>query len=236
MLPTVCLYLVVCTECFQGLSGLVKAGRTSICSMSSKITCLVAGTFCTILGQDSIYNMKSFRVLISGIFAPVNAYFTISCHVTMCASVLMIVALSHERYFAICSPHAYRIHLRSVQRWKHLAKYIVPVLILSVFFNVPIFINLKKEMLKNSLYVKVNLYLRGLHPLSTTGLLPILYLIFANIKISKGIQKLRQPRKLAVKSEITKHTSDTGELTCNVIRINSKYSLVQRFVYTFDAV
>ena len=60
--------------------------------------------------------------IFSGIFVPVNSYFTVASHISLCASVLMIVALSHERYFAICSPHIYRIHMRSVSRWKHLAK------------------------------------------------------------------------------------------------------------------
>ena len=68
--------------------------------------------------------MKSniFFWFFSGIFVPVNSYFTVASHISLCASVLMIVALSHERYFAICSPHIYRIHMRSVSRWKHLAK------------------------------------------------------------------------------------------------------------------
>ena len=34
----------------------------------------------------------------------------------MVASVLMIVALTFERHFAICNPHKYRIHLRTVPR------------------------------------------------------------------------------------------------------------------------
>lgn len=55
----------------------------------------------------------------------------------------MIVALSYERHFAICSPHAYRIHLRTVPRWKHLIVYLVPVMIASILVNVPKIINLK---------------------------------------------------------------------------------------------
>lgn len=64
-------------------------------------------------------------------------------HVSMCASVLMIVALTFERHFAICNPHKYRIHLRTTPRWKHLAMYIAPVTIFSLFFNIPMFINLQ---------------------------------------------------------------------------------------------
>ena len=103
--------------------------------------------------------------------------------VWMCFSVLMIVALTFERHFAIRSPHRvsiqiinyilhsfpsiskrnmilyllmylvkvsnsvitiqYRIHIRTTAWWKHLAYYVVPVTLLSLFFNVPMFINLQ---------------------------------------------------------------------------------------------
>ena len=90
----------------------------------------------------------------------IKGYIDVLGQVSVCASVFMIVALSYERHFAICSPHAYRIHLRTVARWKHLAVYVVPVVIASVFVNVPKIINLKREMMKNVIYVKINLYLR----------------------------------------------------------------------------
>ena len=44
-------------------------------------------------------------------------------HVSMCGSVFMMVALTLERHFAICSPHAYRIHLRITPRSVNLQKY-----------------------------------------------------------------------------------------------------------------
>ncbi len=37
----------------------------------------------------------------------------------------------------------YRVHLRTTKRWKHLASYVVPVTVLSFFFNIPMFLNLK---------------------------------------------------------------------------------------------
>ena len=37
----------------------------------------------------------------------------------------------------------YRVHLRITKWWKHLACYVVPVTLLSIFFNIPLFINLK---------------------------------------------------------------------------------------------
>ena len=74
--------------------------------------------------------------------------------VSVCASVFMIVALSYERHFAICSPHAYRIHLRTVARWKHLMVYVVPVIIASIFVNIPKIINLKVTVIEK--YDKCN--------------------------------------------------------------------------------
>ncbi len=37
----------------------------------------------------------------------------------------------------------YRIRIRTTKWWKHLAIYVVPVSILSVVFNIPMFFNLK---------------------------------------------------------------------------------------------
>ena len=65
-------------------------------------------------------------------------------------------------------------------------------------------ISLQKEVMKNALYVKINLYLRGLHPLASTGLMPMFLLVFLNVRISKGIKKLRRPRPfVAQNSDIT---------------------------------
>ena len=95
------------------------------------------------------------------VLAPIEPYVNLSSHVFICASIFLIVSLSLERRFAICSPHAYRIQMKTVPRWKHLAKYIVPVVITSLVLNIPLFLNLKKEIRNNHLYVKTNLYLRA---------------------------------------------------------------------------
>ena len=94
------------------------------------------------------------------------------------ASVFMIISISLERRFAVCHPHAYRIHIKTIPLWKHLSFYLVPVLTTSVFLNLPIIINsivsveieclnsehflfLQTKLKKNQLYVKINLYLRA---------------------------------------------------------------------------
>jgi hypothetical protein len=59
----------------------------------------------------------------------------------------MMVALTLERHFAICSPHAYRIHIRTTRRCKHLAMYIIPVTALAIFCNVPMFLNVQVKLI-----------------------------------------------------------------------------------------
>ena len=45
---------------------------------------------------------------ISAILSQIRDYLDVFAHVSLCGSVLMIVALSCERHFAIRSPHAVR--------------------------------------------------------------------------------------------------------------------------------
>ena len=67
----------------------------------------------------------------------------------MTASVLMLVSLTWERHFAICYPHQYRIRIRTIPLWRHLARYIVPVVVLSFVLNIPKFINTYKVCTSN---------------------------------------------------------------------------------------
>ena len=83
-----------------------------------------------------------FFSLISG-FTSVAEVATVLAKVFMCASILMLVALTWERHFAICSPHQYRIHIRTTPRWRHLCRYFIPVMLCSILFNIPTFINIE---------------------------------------------------------------------------------------------
>jgi len=121
----------------------------------------------------------------------VRDFMDVFAHVSMCASCFMIVALTCERHFAIDSPHQYRVHLRITKWWKHIAYYVVPVTFCSFFFNVPLFINLQQSWMEDVTYLKINLYLRMLHPLTTTGVIPILILVVLNMRITKGIKELQ---------------------------------------------
>ena len=79
----------------------------------------------------------------SDLLKPVAPTAEICSRVFICASVLMVIALSYERQFAICMPHTYRINLKTVPRWRHLMKYIGPVIFCSLAFNLPIFLSMK---------------------------------------------------------------------------------------------
>lgn len=40
-------------------------------------------------------------------------------------------------------------------------------------------------------YLKINLYLRMLHPMTTTGIAPVLILLVLNVRITRGIMQLQ---------------------------------------------
>ena len=70
-------------------------------------------------------------------------------------------------------------------------------------------------MIKSAVYVRINLYLRALHPLATTGLLPFLLLVILNLKVVRGIKVLT--RKSTRRCPITEATSLTTE---DMIKMN----------------
>ena len=93
--------------------------------------------------------MNSFLFLLSEWAMTVRPYAAALAQVMMTASVLMLVSLTWERHFAICYPHQYRIRIRTIPLWRHLARYIVPVVVLSFVLNIPTFINTYKVCTNN---------------------------------------------------------------------------------------
>ena len=90
-----------------------------------------------------VHNFSSFFLFLISGFTSVAEVATVLAKVFMCASILMLVALTWERHFAICSPHQYRIHIRTTPRWRHLCRYFIPVMLCSILFNIPTFINIE---------------------------------------------------------------------------------------------
>ncbi len=71
---------------------------------------------------------------------------------------------------------------------------------------------LQRSRLKNVVYLKANLYLRMLHPLATTGIVPTLLLVILNARIYKGILRLRE-RKVQRLSLSTNADSNLKSIT-----------------------
>ena len=92
--------------------------------------------------NPNLHSFDFFLFFLSG-FTSVAEVATVLAKVFMCASILMLVALTWERHFAICSPHQYRIHIRTTPRWRHLCRYFIPVMLCSILFNIPTFINIE---------------------------------------------------------------------------------------------
>ena len=64
-------------------------------------------------------------------------------NITMMASIWLTVALSHERYVAILRPMVHRARMESGKyRRLHLMKYIIPIFLMSILFNVPTFFDI----------------------------------------------------------------------------------------------
>ena len=67
-------------------------------------------------------------------------------NISMTASILMTVAIAHERYDAIRQPVQYReMMVDSDVRRKHFMKYIMTIVLISVIFNIPKFFELRVQ-------------------------------------------------------------------------------------------
>ena len=74
------------------------------------------------------------------------------------------------------------------------------------------FLKFQTDLKKNAFYVKINLYLRGLHPLATTGLIPLLLLVILNIKVVRGINILTRKRTRKKYPEVDATSLTTEDL------------------------
>ena len=46
--------------------------------------------------------------------------------------------------------------------------------------------------MEDVIYLKINLYLRMLHPMTTTGIAPVILLLILNVRITRGIMELQE--------------------------------------------
>ena len=73
----------------------------------------------------------------------------------------------------------------------------------------------QRSWMKNTTYLEVNLYLRMFHPLTTTGVAPILILIILNVRITTGIQNLQNKAKTLLKRNEVNTTCTSNNLIGN---------------------
>ena len=63
--------------------------------------------------------------------------------VSFCASIYMTLAVTVERYIAVCRPHQYRTISQTMSNIKRLLVYIIPVTTISFALNIPKFMEVK---------------------------------------------------------------------------------------------
>lgn len=124
--------------------------------------------------------------------------------VAFCASIYMTLAVTVERYIAVCRPHQYRNISQTMSNTKRLLVYIVPVTVLSFALNIPKFMEVTLTQNNGTNEVDpsqtrrdptfIFWYTLSLiwHPTLTTGVLPFIGLVYMNMKIFIGIRQSRQ--------------------------------------------
>lgn len=121
--------------------------------------------------------------------------------VTLCASVYMTVALTIERWLAVCKPITYRNMNQTMSTSRRVAMYVTPVAVVSICLNIPKFMENEvketdnttqidiAEMRLHPTYMLYYTISQIFHPTLTTGLVPMGVLIFMNLAIYKGIRR-----------------------------------------------
>merc|ERR1712110_899109 len=135
----------------------------------------------------------------------------------------MTVALTIERWMAVCKPIMYRNMNQTMSTSRRVAMYVTPVAILSICLNIPKFMETQIKETENSTEIDVaghyldsnyRLYFtisQIFHPTLTTGLVPMGILIFMNLNIFKGIRRTHtlrdQRRQQLTQAPMTNHQS-----------------------------
>merc|ERR1712154_154564 len=125
--------------------------------------------------------------------------------VSFCASIYMTLAVTVERYIAVCRPHQFRTISQTMSQTRRILVYIIPVTAISFALNIPKFMEVKVSQGENGTYdvdpteTRVNptfvfWYTVSLiwHPTMTTGILPFIALSYMNLHIFLKIRQSRQ--------------------------------------------
>ncbi|XP_023322269.1 FMRFamide receptor [Eurytemora carolleeae] len=124
--------------------------------------------------------------------------------VAFCASTYMTLAVTIERYIAVCRPHQYRTISQTMTNTRRILVYIIPVTALSFALNIPKFMEVTitetngtnavdpSQTRKDPTFIFWYTLSLAWHPTLTTGILPFIALLYMNMHIFIGIRKSRQ--------------------------------------------
>ena len=59
------------------------------------------------------------------------------CHISITTSVFLTVAITIERYYAVCAPHMFKVRVAARGHWWIIYTYIIPTIFSAIFFNIP---------------------------------------------------------------------------------------------------
>jgi len=121
--------------------------------------------------------------------------------VSFCATIYMTLALTTERYLAVCRPHKYRALSRSISSTKRFLAYVIPVTVTSFALNIPKFLEVEIKDSNGTNLVLPSRTRQDLtyifwytvsmiwHPTITTAIIPFVALSYMNFHIFKGLKQ-----------------------------------------------
>ena len=111
-------------------------------------------------------------------------------HITISISIFLTMALTIERYFAICSAFTYQARVAKKGPFHIFYSYIFPAVFCALILNIPKILSIANvvniddmspDMKSN--YIRSSITYQIIHPLTTTCIIPIIVLTVLNIKI-----------------------------------------------------
>ena len=130
------------------------------------------------------------------------------CHIAVSASVFITIAITMERYHAVCSPHTYQIRLINKGHWSILIGNLLPIFLAAILLNIPkIFsltsiVSLVDIFPDKDIYLRVGIISQVFHPLLSTCIIPVFILVFANLGILKS-RRMSQSSQTRLSADIT---------------------------------
>ena len=132
------------------------------------------------------------------IFNRIAPYSDSLCHVSITTSVFLVMALTLERFYAICFAHTYQQRLMEKGNWRIVLSYIIPAILFAVLFNLPKMLYVSNLISEQHLsdenhqynFIKIGIIYQVFHPFITTCIVPLGSLSYLNYRIFLGSKRL----------------------------------------------